>query len=188
MCPTVYPSVHTSSLANVHLSSDSGSLVFVILSILDPLRGSSHLTCVMESLWNSKVGLFTCPNMILGWAISGPWIWVWVVGELVGLLAFHYPDHQGKHFSTALTRPLKATINRRQGQLPALMSSDRLDGTHVSRARSTVLPSQSPLSQVLQLGKAGPAFPISQPPCCLTVPLLSGFATLVCPGEAQGRL
>lgn len=73
------------------------------LSVLDPPRDSSQLSCVMEFLWKSRSGLFTCPSMILGWAISETWIWAWVVS----LPALHYLNHQGKHFSTALTRPLR---------------------------------------------------------------------------------
>lgn len=66
MCLTLYLSVHTSSLVNVHHFSDSRSLDFVILSILDPPTGSSDLSCVMESLWNSRVGLFMYPNIDFG--------------------------------------------------------------------------------------------------------------------------
>lgn len=57
-------------------------------------------------LWNKKNGLFThlnCSQMmqILGWANLEPWIWPWVVAELVSLLALPYLYHQGEFFSSA---------------------------------------------------------------------------------------
>jgi hypothetical protein len=39
---------------------------------------------------------------MLGWAKSKPWIWAWVVAELVSLLALPNPHHQGELSSSAL--------------------------------------------------------------------------------------
>ena len=117
MCPTVYPSVYTSLLANESLvwfkfsgfrdTINTGCSPGLLLDIL-------LLPCVMEilQLWVSRAGPFTHPNhsqMIQ--------IWAWVVAELVSVPALPYPSHQGKFSSTAPARPPNAATGRRQGQL-----------------------------------------------------------------------
>jgi hypothetical protein len=100
---TVYPSVHTSSLANGHCSE---SLVWLEISgFCDSINIWSSsglllvillLPCVMEilQLWNSRTGPFRHPNCsqaiwTLGWTNSEPW----VVAELVGTWALPYLHH-----------------------------------------------------------------------------------------------
>ena len=71
VCPTVYPSVHTSSPANVHcdellvwLEVSGFCDTINIASSLGILPVILLLLCVMEilQLWNSRTDPFTCFN------------------------------------------------------------------------------------------------------------------------------
>ena len=54
---------------------------------------------------------------MLQWANSKPWIWLWVVAEMVTLLVLPYSYHLSDLYSSAPARLPAATISRRQGQL-----------------------------------------------------------------------
>jgi hypothetical protein len=109
VCPTVYPFVHTSLLANFYCSE---SLVWLKASgfcysihtetSLGLLSDILLLPCVMEIL---QFGICrTSPFMhsnsssmgwMLGWINSKAWIWAWEVSELVSPSALLYPHTTG---------------------------------------------------------------------------------------------
>lgn len=54
---------------------------------------------------------------MLQWANSKPWIWLWVVAELVSLPALLYTQHQGEISSTTQASLPNAIAGRDHGQL-----------------------------------------------------------------------
>ena len=57
------------------------------------------------------------PSVMLEWANSEPWIWAWVVAELVSLQAFLYPVYKCKLSSAALAISPNAGAGKWQGKL-----------------------------------------------------------------------
>ena len=88
------------------------SLAFVTLSILDPYwNSSSGLSCCCPVSWRSCgfgfSGLSNTPPVhrwgkVLVWTDSKPWIWAWVVSELVSLPVLLYLYLQGELSDTTL--------------------------------------------------------------------------------------
>ena len=102
------------------------SLAPVTLSILDPHQASYCLFCCCPVLWRTfsfgTAGLAlsqasTVHRRCRYWVGSTPWIWAWVIAELVNFLALPHLHYQGKLSSTALARLSIATIGRRQAYL-----------------------------------------------------------------------
>jgi hypothetical protein len=128
MCPTEYPFIQTSLLANTYCSE---SLVwfkasgFCYTIITGFSQDSSWITCCCSLSWRSCSFGSAAPapscirkmGEMLGWANSKPWIWVWVVAELVSLLALLHPHPQGELSSTALVISTSAAADKGQGQL-----------------------------------------------------------------------
>jgi hypothetical protein len=101
-------------------------------------------------LWVSRTDPYTCSKnsqmvQVLKWANSKPWIWAWVIGELVSPWALSYPHQQSKLSRTAVTRLPSATVDRRQSQLSGshAFGADLPAPMYAARASSTVLPSWS---------------------------------------------
>lgn len=59
---------------------------------------------------------------MLGWANGKPWIWAWVITELVSLLAHLHPHHHDELSSTALAGSPNAAAGKGPGQLSFLLS------------------------------------------------------------------
>ena len=101
---------------------------------------------------------------IWGWVNSEPWIWAWVVAELVNMLILPYPNHQGKLSSTAPARQPNVTIKWQEaGQVSC---SHVLRQAHLHphlQSQLTLSPSQdkglTPLSVVAggRLGQLSPS-------------------------------
>ena len=92
---------------------------------------------------------------MLGWANSEPWIWAWMVAELVSPPALQHPPQQsalqrclprllslccGWQGAGSALPPLR--LARSRVSSPALIPSGRLTCTYASEASSTVLPRQ----------------------------------------------
>lgn len=118
MCPTEHPSVHTSSLANVHCNE--WLVWFKICDFCASINtGPSHgllpvirVTEILQ-LWETRTGPFTCPNpftddMDLEVGQFRALNLGLVVDELASPPAPPYPHHQGELPSSALTRPPNA--------------------------------------------------------------------------------
>lgn len=54
---------------------------------------------------------------MLGWVSSKPWIWAWMIAELVSLLALLRPHHQGELSDTAPASSSSATAGKGSGQV-----------------------------------------------------------------------
>jgi hypothetical protein len=88
--------------------SGSRPLAFATLSMLDPHQDSSQLSCCCPVSWRacsfSSAGPAPSYHMLqqfidgvhVGWANSKPWVWAWVLAELVSPPALLYPHHQGQ--------------------------------------------------------------------------------------------
>jgi hypothetical protein len=101
LCDIAYPFVQTVLLANAHCHESlvcfkASGFCYTINTGSSPglLSDILLLPCVMEflKLWICRTGPFARSSSsqmrwTLGWANSKPWIWVWVVAELISLPA-----------------------------------------------------------------------------------------------------
>lgn len=153
MCPTVYISVHLSSLADIHCSelfeisgfcdtinieSSSGPLSYPIVA---QCHGDS--APFEQQDWPFHVSRPFAHDADFGVSQFRALYLCMVVAELVSLPALPYLHNQGKVFSTAPPRPPNAAISSRQGQLSSSHDPGAGPPTpNASRTSSTVLPSQ----------------------------------------------
>ena len=132
-----HPFVHTSLLANVHYSQslvwfEASSFCDINNIVSSPglLLVNLLLRRVMEvlQLWFNRTGPFFVSlrftddiDFVVGQL--RPWIWAWVVAELVSLQALPYPHHWGELFSTTLAGPPMSLSAGGRVSSPALNSA-----------------------------------------------------------------
>jgi hypothetical protein len=107
--------------------SDWRPLASATLSILGPHRDSFWISCCCPVSWSScsfgslEESLHLLQQFIdevgVGWANSEPWIWAWVVAELIIPAALLHPHHQGELSNTSLASSSNAIASKGQGQL-----------------------------------------------------------------------
>jgi len=149
--PTIYSSVRTSLLANVHCNE---SLVwFKASGFCYTINTGSSLRLLLEScccpvvmevlpFWICKTGPFTWTSTskieyMLKWANSEPQIWAWVVAELFQPARSSKPTYHVELVSIALAGTPKTSAGKGQGQLSCFHALQV--GSPVSMPRRPVL-------------------------------------------------
>jgi hypothetical protein len=190
---TVYPSVHTCTLANFNESL----YWFNICSFCDTINiGSSWglfpvillLPCVREILqpWVRKTGPFTHHNhkqmiQTLEWVKSKPWIWAWVVAELVSFQALILTTKASSPALLWLGHPKLSCF-------PALRAGSSTPKPPEATPLCYPVKARGPASQVLKSVRGWASSPTLKPSGLAPVPLPSGPGLLCCPSQMQDLL